>query len=1315
MALHDNYHSVHQAFSHYKSNFLATTSHAEHNELERQLFPTEIAPSLLSMVKSRGQVALTRVLKASDYLLSILWLIALEPVDSACVKEYLAYLSRLMQVFGLREVLESALFLFGLEDLQHGHVVVQYHWMAHIIRDAGSRILQGKNGEIASTERLKLTNAKFQGLKGILLSVLKVFGGLDQPLFEEANRAFYNEMVKWRLGITLRPRERTLRKAIEPRTLAEQPASESRGQSQLIIVFLKQICFDLEEMGQRRLVLREHAPVKFHDKRANREEAKVRDHARGVMRSLFLGSSRGARMVESLELRIQSYLGSMMRDLHFLDDPGKRPLRYEFRLNVGLGELKSLLGKVVFLRKLVKGLRKKWIGQKSSPLAKHMMETLSTHSPGAQDQVAHFLEAFAREDSLQGLERVEVMCKMLVNLLIIDSLSPKFMSRLVAELEPAYLGQCLLSAEKDAFFRGLCFSLGSKFFYDKDAIYDYFFDADVRACLQSCELTMLEIKRAKSRLPRARVEEPESNAHLSRAVQRRGLSWGADRRRRAEEESSQGQGDGSVARMIKDNQREINGVIDKVDVDNIIELGKIFLARGHVEEGLRLADLMCHKFDSVHQEELMIRRVTGEKLEQLRLAKDRDKSEQVVAVSTKRLDHLQRQKEELKFFFVCIVLSIQERRADMARQQKLRASKWTSVVHWFKNSFQRLLEFGRAKQRLTPIEAYLGGLDAAGLQAFWEGFLRLILNQSNEEIRVFMLRAVLCLGSSQSLAKVEGLLRRADLLRLVDEEMNFKGKTGIQNYFFLIDFFDKKKDFQVAIRLILNICANAYFERTHGPICALSPGVSTLWFAYVDCEGPDAAAKVESEHAVMAGLSFVSLAQKHSLLGKARIMVKKLTAQDNKNELVKRIRSHMSLLELQKEVHEEVGDLRSKLAQIEGFAKSFPLDRELIRRCRVVLDVLLFKLDFGKHTRETLLEGVIRPFKLFGSFDHYLRVTAVTESFFHENYFANLRTGLGHYSGADSVLGCFALRNFVQSPRGSRSLIKGPLDSDKIRDAIVKDRLELLARLAHCNLIFPYNVFPAFLSSLTDMMLLSAQELVKRRFRVDNSSLFESQVKMFNEEEVLSRGPVRVKAVERDLHREKVEMVYEMQRANARNGLLGSLMESRGMELLRERGVHPEPLWFIEHLLSNLADDAQAIDVFDLCFRNWRKMNLERAEPRAEGRVHDGLSEAYEQKQFCRMQAVCLTVIDFLLKTHKKKLEDLAVSLTEEEKGGIRAGLRRFDAVRRSVEEVLRLIVEGDQQISLLTHSSEKYVIWAQALSKGMEEFNLVLKRRQIY
>lgn len=1268
------------------------------------------------MVQTRGQVTLTRVLKATDYLLSILWLIALEPVESACVKEYLAYLSKLMHIFGLRKVLESALFLFGLEDLQHGHAVIQYEWMARIIRDSGSSILQHKNGDPANLAHLKLDNAKFQGLKGMLLSVLKIFGGLDQGLYERANQAFYNEMVKWRLGITLRPHERTLRKAVEPRTFTGQPHSESHGQSQLIIVFLRHICFDLEEMGQRKLIIREHAPVKFHNKRVNREEAKIRDRAQGVLRSLFLGSSKGARMVENLELRIQAYLGNVLRDLRFLDETSKRPLRYEFRLNVGLGELKSFLGKVVFLRKLVTSLRKKWIAQKSSPLAKQMMETLSIHSPGAQDRVSHFLEAFARENSFRGLARVEVICKLLVNLLIIDSLSPKFMSRLVADLEPALLGECLLSTNKDAFFRGLCFCLGSKFFYDKEAIYEFFFEADVRTCLLNCELTMLEIKRTRSRLPRDRFEESESSAHLSRSSQRRGISWGGNRRR-ADEEGENTRG-GSLAKMIKENQREITGIIDKVDVDNILELGKLFLVRGIVEEGLRLVDLMCHKFDSIFREENMIRRVTQEKLEQLRLAKDQEKSEQVVSLSTNRLDHFERQKEELKFFFVCVLLSTQERRALAAQQDKLRTNAWKNVVHWFKASFKKLLEFGKSQQKHTPIEAFLDGLNAEQLQEFWEGFLRVILNQSNEEIRVFMLRAVLCLGKSRTLEKMEGLLRRADLLRLVDEEMHFKGKTGMQNYFFLIDFFDKKKDFQVAIRLILNICSNDYFDKIHDRLCALPPNSSSRWFTFIDSENPELTSQIEDEHRNSTNTSFVSLAQKLSLLGKARIMVKKLDAQDNKNELVKRIRNKMGLLELQKEAHEEVADLRAKLERMEAFGKMFPLDRRLMTKCAIVLDLLLFKLDFGKHTKKTLLNVVIEPFKLFGSFDHYLRTTPVSEPFFHDNYFTNLQLGMTHFARADSVLNCFSLSNLIQSPGNSRSLIKEPLDSPQIRNSITKDRLGLLAQLAHSNLVFPYNVFPSFLSSVTDMILLTPQELIKRRFRVDNQALFDSRVKIFNEEEVLSSGRLGqtgIKSTEQTLRREKVRMIYEVQQFNARNGLLGLLMESRGMELLQEKGVHPEPLWFIEHLLSNLNDKAQAVEIFEHCFTNWNRMNRDRTEPAPEGRANDGMAEAFQQKQFCRMQSVCLTVIDFLLKTHKEKVEDLAVSLTEREKGNTRNELKRFDGLRKKIEEVLSLIVNGDQQISLLTHSSEKYVIWAQALAKGMEDFNLVLRRRRIY
>ena len=390
-SLHSDYHTISNSFSHFKSAFLSKKKQSGQNKLEKNLFPSEISPSFVSMIGENGQLLMIRILKATDFLLSILWLLSLEPLNSPCISEYLAYLLRLMSQFGLETVLKSALFLFSLQDFKHSQVTVQYEWILKIIQETNSNVLNIKGKEALDFESIKLDNLKFLNLKGIILSVLKVFGGLDHSLFQEANQAFYNEMVKAKLGIHLQVKQQNImRKDVPLVTMNRMLPLQPRGKSKLSLFFLGKICFELEELSQRKIVLKERIPLKFYQKKVNREEAKIRHRARGILRFLLLGTSRGADLAENLELKIQSYLTNVMGDFRFLNKPLKGPLDYEFRLNFGLAEMKQFLGTVVNLRKIIGHLKQKWISQKTSNHAKKMIDTLELNcllytSPSPRD------------------------------------------------------------------------------------------------------------------------------------------------------------------------------------------------------------------------------------------------------------------------------------------------------------------------------------------------------------------------------------------------------------------------------------------------------------------------------------------------------------------------------------------------------------------------------------------------------------------------------------------------------------------------------------------------------------------------------------------------------------------------------------------------------------------------------------------------------------------------------------------------------------------------------------------------------------------
>ena len=394
------------------------------------------------------------------------------------------------------------------------------------------------------------------------------------------------------------------------------------------------------------------------------------------------------------------------------------------------------------------------------------------------------------------------------------------------------------------------------------------------------------------------------------------------------------------------------------------------------------------------------------------------------------------------------------------------------------------------------------------------------------------------------------------------------------------------------------------------------------------------------------------------------------------------------------------------------FEKILKLDITLIKKCENVFDIITSKINYGKHNNKTLLDNIIKPFMLFGSFDFYLQNFPVTEGFFYENFFKNLHFGINHFSQADSILNCFSLSNFISTPLKNWSLIKEPLDTTKIQNLISKDRLKFFGNLVKGNLIFPYNIYPRLLSSSTSFMLMSSEELSNMRFRTKNKSLFDSHIKLQNEELILNTdhsSRKNIKNFEKTFRDQKISFIYSIENANTRNGLLTMLMEPRSAELLRKQEILGEPLWFIEHLLSNLKDKKQGFEIFDYCFENWKEMGNEVLNPIQEENVDKLYQMAHLQKQFCRIQASCLTIIDFLLTNQSKKIEDLVISLTEKDKIKIKKELYLFESIQGKIHQILNKIVNGEQQVTLLTYSNEKYILWAQSLHQGIKKYNFCL------
>lgn len=1308
--LHVDYHSPATQFGHHKTSFLAQSLTSSDSESVSRLFPEVLAPSMISISGPAREFSLVRVLGVGDYLLSLLWLLALEPIDSPCLSEFFVYLARLVDLFGLEEVLRSALCFFLLNDLKKSHVSIRYDWISLLINAAGSSLVELKGSEALRLDQLRNDNMKLLNLKGLLLSVMKVFGGMDSALSQEASRAFFNDMTRWKMGLVGgKQKSLTFTDLAKPSVPVNQPF----GPGQLNICFLKKICFELEELSQRKLVIREKIPVKFYNQRVNREEAKIESEARGIIHFMMRGS-RAQSIIASLDRRIKEYCGNALDDLPFFGKTSKRALGHEYRLNVGLAEMKDLLGKVVNLRKVLKSLKESWIKQKSLTFTKKMLETLSRDSPAGRSRVLLFVEQFASKENLRGLERIEIICKMLVNLLIVDSLSPKFMSQLVSAFEDWEVRDCLLSPSKDPFFRQLCFQLGNKFFFDKDAIYKFFLDEEVCSCLKSLEVTLLELKRVqKSTLGRRYEERQVERGRPSRRATPSGKQRGQSARPNRVEEQGYEMGSKSLDQMLKTNEGEVRGILDKLDVENLLMIGRVFLMRGRVQDGLRFVELLCHKFESVEREERAIQKVSREKVEQMKAAK-LSQANKVVELSALKLEHLKAQKEELKTYLVSVVVHVQARRIKFEKERRLQESTWENLLHWAKTSVKKWIPWSKQEEQSNPTELFLDQLDDVELKNFWEGFLRGILGQSNEEIRVCMLRSILSLGESKTLRNMKPFLRRDDLIRLVDEDMCFKGNIGVQNYSFLINFFYHKKEFKIAIKLILNLCDNNYIKAQEQELFKIKPKEHESWFKNVTQENKNTNPELKDDLVALEKQGLIGIKEKLSFLGRARIMVKKLKLEENKKSMVRRVRTSMDCLELQDRVLTEFGDLESKLLEVRSLDSLLKIDVELVDKCLEMYQFVSFKLNYGNHGYQILLNEIIKPFYLFASFDFYLKNTSIQESFFYENYFKNIQLGMQHFSLADSTSNCFKLSNFFPAFSENQSFLKNNPNPEQIKHKVTNNLVNFLSILSHKNLIFPYNIYPPFLETATNLFFISADELVNLRFRVNNKTLFDCDLKLGNEEEVLNtdHSSRRDRAnIGRTLHVHRTELIGSLQNANARNLLLEALMDSKNSHNLMQEGVKQQPFWFTDHLLDNLPEKCKVYDLFNVFYDVWFEMEKKSKSYAQENEIISAL----KAKEYSRIQWTLTMIVEYMLDLQNKKLKDLNISLTQEDKNKIRNELEKFKFIQEKVGRILSSIKRGPQQINLLLQGNEDLIIFASKLEEDLRKFNLNVKRRRIY
>ena len=1305
--LRKDYFSFNNSFTHIQNKFLSNNKLNRSSNSEQSLFWDSDSLGNLLLIDRKGNINGVRLVKPADYLVSLLWMVALEPDSSDCFDEYIELLVKMVNIWGNQRLLHAAIFLFSLEEFESSGVKVNYEWIEAIVPKMQSQLStlmkqseQSLSRNLSNKSRksnlLVLDNSHFLKLKTLIISVLKIFGGFQDNSVQVLSKALMEGVIKWKLQAKFQRGPKSPFEMIDSKVFKNQGidtgVKDIFGVGILSTIIVRKIIFELEELSGRDFVIKEHNSSKY-PKKINRESHKIRNKTLGILQ--FLLEDKGN--PSDLEIKLNSFIEQNFTEDRVVKDRSKLPLSYKYRLNFGLAELKSLLEKVVGLQNLLSKLKQDWISNKFCKFGRKMMEAISWSQNQSSKVVTAHLEVFPKENHLSGLLRLEILAKLLVNLLILDNISPKYLNKLIALFRDAKLGDCLLSSELDSFWKQICFDLGNKFFFDKLKIYSFFFEEETRDCLNYYDSILIKLKNSKGKNgEKIRFDKKKNPSQKMR----RGNSLQVLSKPK----------EGLSGHLVENLFKKINRVSEHLETENIMSMGKVFLLRGCPKEAAFLVRLICQKFEQLSKKEKIIVQVRSQN-KQAGAPGSLRKQEILNNITIEQLKGVSDEKKQIKVFLISFILNLQNRRLSSDDENK-NGSIWENLKDWTENIIEKIWKSSTPVKSDSVFDEFLNKLSNKEIESFWRESLEIILNQPNEDLRVFFLKTVLSMGKSDSLRLVEASLREEDLVRLIQDGIRLEGQSGVQNYFFLINFFDKKRNYQTAISLILKIVRCEYLKDSLKKAFQISKKEILELSEFVLRGHPGLENQLKAEKEILEKGYFVTINQKLSLLIRAKLMVNSSGQTLNKRDYSKKIRSQNQLLTFQAKILSELSDLHLKIKKIRCFKDIFKLKETCLDRLELFLEVMIKKLNIGNFSIVFLIESIVKQFNLFSSFDSFLKDGRLNPQYLENNFYENLQTGLNHFAKADSIRSCFNLENFFQLSSDQENsaplnLLEDHSSNTDFKKIIMEKKMKVLFRLAKNNLIFPYNVFPGFLNSITAFIFSDKDEIKTIHFKNQNRELFEVETNIFHEKEII--GAVDLKNENsRELAKQKAGLILSVQKSNCRNSLINALVEISSCRNLMKEGINQEPLWFTEHLLLNLPKGKTEMEIFRLFFLSWKETKRESSSNQFP------LRKTFNKRTECRLQLCCLRLVDFSLKMQTKRCDRWLLSTNTSKKNLIKSKIQDFDRLVENMRVMVASLREGETQRTLLSFSNQEYIDWAQQLSQELKKYLLSAKRARI-
>ena len=188
-------------------------------------------------------------------------------------------------------------------------------------------------------------------------------------------------------------------------------------------------------------------------------------------------------------------------------------------------------------------------------------------------------------------------------------------------------------------------------------------------------------------------------------------------------------------------------------------------------------------------------------------------------------------------------------------------------------------------------------------------------------------------------------------------------------------------------------------------------------------------------------------------------------------------------------------------------------------------------------------------------------------------------------------------RNSILSDNGST-----PADSQ---------RIEAIAALAKCNLIFPYNIYPLVLNALTHFVYLTPtafKDLIRHSTNSNGTQGPDATTSTFGNQNRNSRRQDAI--IQAQLKTQKLSLISWIESASSMNSFVDLLMRRRTCEKLFKMGISEvESLWFSDHLIKNENTPGEGYIVFDLYFRLWENSHT------ALGHLHNTQEEQGDGQQ----------------------------------------------------------------------------------------------------